>query len=377
MTPSASPSSATGGSSWPRAIARPAAPVCSGSSSAEASTRRSARTGSRVLRRRSCPPPSRSVPRRSTWWAPRRPSAGGTSRSRVFEQVPLVQPVARGVTLPDLTPRRRTRTLIPTATAPPVLSPDGRLDRVRRRRRRCAGAVRGRGGRAAVAAALPRSPFEDGSVVLGIGARVVAGRAAARLRDVGAPPAPRRSPSSGRTAAGCRTVARGIGPSWGPGPAARVHGGRRGSDPRRRRRYEPGACAIRWWPQWSPRGDLILLGPTLVRPDGTVAGEVSLGWPSWKPDGTALVGLDGRKIVAIDVARMRSRTVVTAGVDMRSPTWSRDGRWIAYIRYVGVYQLVIVDARTGRRVLAWRTPGRTFAGTIPVWGRVGVYVGVS
>ena len=68
---------------------------------------------------------------------------------------------------------------------------------------------------------------------------------------------------------------------------------------------------------------------------------------------------------------------MTAGVDMRSPTWSRDGRWIAYIRYVGVYQLVIVDARTGRRVLAWRTPGRTFAGTIPVWGRAGVYVGVS
>ena len=105
---------------------------------------------------------------------------------------------------------------------------------------------------------------------------------------------------------------------------------------------------------------------------------MSLDWPSWKPDGTALVGIDGRRIVAIDVARMRSRTVVArTGVDMRSPTWSGDGRWIAYIRYVGVYQLVIVDARTGRRVLAWRTPGRTFAGTLPVWGRAGVYVGVS
>ena len=292
-----------------------------------------------------------------------------------FEQVPLAQPVARGVAVARISPGGAARTVIPTATHP-VLSPDGRSIAYVGDDDGAPGlfvADAQGGGRRPIT----RSPFEDGSVVSGsppVWSRDSRLLAFATLSAAGGPQISVIA-ADGR---GLQTVARGLGPSWGPGRqlAYTADGEVRILD------VDAGTSRVLarsgWWPQWSPRGDLILLGPTLVRPDGTVAGEVSLDWPSWKPDGTALVGIDGRRIVAIDVARMRSRTVVArTGVDMRSPTWSGDGRWIAYIRYVGVYQLVIVDARTGRRVLAWRTPGRTFAGTLPVWGRAGVYVGVS
>jgi hypothetical protein len=46
---------------------------------------------------------------------------------------------------------------------------------------------------------------------------------------------------------------------------------------------------------------------------------------------------------------------------------ARDGRWIAFVGRNRGYQLVIVDARTGRRVVEWK-PGGTFARTSPVWG---------
>ena len=210
-----------------------------------------------------------------------------------FEQVPLVQPVARGVTVARISRRGAARTLIPTATHP-VLSPDGRWIAYVGDDDGAPGlfvAEAEGGGRRR----LTRSPFEDGSVVSGsapVWSRDGRLLAFATLSAAGAPQISRRRGGRPRTADRCP----GDWPKLGPGPAARVHGGRRGSDPRRRRRYEPGACAIQLVAAVvaarrsdPPRADARPTGR-----DGCRRGEPRLDVVEARRHGARRAGTDGR-----------------------------------------------------------------------------------
>ena len=304
------------------------------------------------------------------------PTSTGTDLAlSAFHPASLVEPAGIGVDVVRVSLPGNDTTAVREATHPSV-SPDGRrLSYIRDDDAAPALFVADAGGRHG--RRLTRSPAADGSMLASappVWSRDGRWLALDTIDEEG-----NRQISAIRSdGEGLRVVALGTSATWGPGrllayaAAGEVH--ILDLDSGETRVIGRGSRV-----SWSPRGDLLVIDSTLVRPDGTSVGTLPpLSTLAWKPDGTALAGIAQQKLVAVDVESLRQRTIVTVGEEARSPAWSRDGRWIAFLGRRGAYQLVIVDARTGRRVVGWR-PGDAyaFARTSPVWGPAGVYVGIS
>jgi uncharacterized delta-60 repeat protein len=300
------------------------------------------------------------------------PTARGTDLAlTTFHELPITQPNAVGIAVQRLSPTGAADVVV--AGTHPAVSPNGQLmayigdddgapalfvaDADGRHPRR-----------------LTTSPAEDGSVVASaapVWSRDGRALAFQTLDESGNPQVSVIELEDGRP----RSIVAGTRGTWGPGRLLSYSSGSGAH------MLDLGSGEDRLLPAgatWAPRGDLLIMGSSIVRSDGTIVASVPRGLyhVSWKHDGTAVVGLRAGRIVTFDVRRRRARAVARVGTDARSPTWSRDGRWIAYVGKAGVYQLVVVDARTGRRVAVSNRGGGTFAGTDPAWGRAGVYVGI-
>jgi Tol biopolymer transport system component len=126
--------------------------------------------------------------------------------------------------------------------------------------------------------------------------------------------------------------------------------------------------------RWSPRGDLIATPTALIRTDGTRVASLNNFYDAhWAPDGNKLITISDGKLEAVNLRGAVTRTYATVGPDARSPVWSPDGRWIAYIGHASTYRLVILDARTGKRAALWALDG-SFDFTTPSWTPTNVYV---
>jgi Tol biopolymer transport system component len=146
------------------------------------------------------------------------------------------------------------------------------------------------------------------------------------------------------------------------------------------------------WPRWSPDGKMItFLVHTSFRSGGAVTGEffelhgiASSGGPvrrlaegadaardawSWSPDSARLVfhrlGRGGRtfELAILDVRSGRTRALTNG----RNPAWSPNGRWIAFSRTNGIY-VIRPDGSARRRLTrgsdtspTWSSDGRKLA----------------
>jgi Tol biopolymer transport system component len=126
-------------------------------------------------------------------------------------------------------------------------------------------------------------------------------------------------------------------------------------------------------PVWSPRGALIAVafyqgpGYALYVIDAESGARLQLSpngyYPSWSPDGRRLAFSNHRGVWVTSVARPNPRRVVgTKGWQPRRPSWSPDGRWIACVtnRF-----LLVVNAQTGRVRVVARNARE--GGAAPLW----------
>lgn len=101
-------------------------------------------------------------------------------------------------------------------------------------------------------------------------------------------------------------------------------------------------------PRWSPDGTLIAFSPAegdiyVVRPDGTGRRRITsadepdrpggTSGPEWSPDGTKLAIIKGGQLRVVDVATRRWRLLADASY-IWYPTWSPDGKWIAFVAVI-------------------------------------------
>jgi Tol biopolymer transport system component len=106
-----------------------------------------------------------------------------------------------------------------------------------------------------------------------------------------------------------------------------------------------------WYPTPSPRGDLIAFlsdreGPPrvfLMAPDGTnlrrltdrTADDVEESSPTWSRDGRSLAYVAGNHVFVHDVAANTARTLTAPGARELEPSFSPDGQWLAVARMRG------------------------------------------
>ena len=97
--------------------------------------------------------------------------------------------------------------------------------------------------------------------------------------------------------------------------------------------------------------------------------------PAWSPDGVVLLyvknGREGaRGAPLLERYRVaKSKVTTLAGPGYNTPSWSRDGRFIAATRTDGLgTDVVILDSTTGAEVLRVTTDGRSFS---PAWSPAG------
>jgi Tol biopolymer transport system component len=116
---------------------------------------------------------------------------------------------------------------------------------------------------------------------------------------------------------------------------------------------------------WSPRGDRIAYDRGgwlyLVRPQGSVSTRLVRGRALvWSPQGQRLLFRGGDDTIrTVDVATRRTR-VLGRAEEVGSPTWSPDGRRVAFLfrpRNTGRWSIAVVRVSDGRRLHTWY-PGR-------------------
>jgi dipeptidyl aminopeptidase/acylaminoacyl peptidase len=87
---------------------------------------------------------------------------------------------------------------------------------------------------------------------------------------------------------------------------------------------------------WSPDSARLAIqlsdGVHIVRSDGSGSAALIKGayGPSWSPDGSELALIRGDDIVVATARGSSERVLVASAMEETTPTWSPDGRWIAY-----------------------------------------------
>jgi Tol biopolymer transport system component len=143
----------------------------------------------------------------------------------------------------------------------------------------------------------------------------------------------------------------------------------------------PGGLVASETPVWSPDGErLAFLGSPrhepvgflyVVRADGTGLVQLSrressaragyFGRYRWSPDGTQIAtdyggnATSARSVLLIDVGSQREQELESLGRDASHPSWSPDGRSLAYWRtvepHVSSWQVVLLDLATRRETV--------------------------
>ena len=140
-------------------------------------------------------------------------------------------------------------------------------------------------------------------------------------------------------------------------------------------------------PQWSPDGKKIIATATIneqqriyiVNPDGSnleplTPPDIRAIHGSWSSDGKQVIFCadddvhppqkNNTKIYCIDVKSERVKTLISGGVNTY-PSWSPDGKWIAFAsNRESAYQIYIMDPDGGNVRLVANTEGRA---TAPRW----------
>jgi Tol biopolymer transport system component len=80
-----------------------------------------------------------------------------------------------------------------------------------------------------------------------------------------------------------------------------------------------------------------------------------------------------QKLAIIDLRGHERFLRIAVGAEARAPTFSPDGRLIAFVNRHASYLVSFVDARTGKPVGRW-IPGVGFGHADPTWDRTGVYI---
>lgn len=140
-----------------------------------------------------------------------------------------------------------------------------------------------------------------------------------------------------------------------------------------------------WIARPAPRGGLIAVARSadfggfrqwiVVRQDGTLVRRLPRAvWDvGWAPDGRHLAVFEHQRLAIIDLRGHERFLRIAVGAEARAPTFSPDGRLIAFVNRHASYLVSFVDARTGKPVGRW-IPGVGFGHADPTWDRTGVYI---
>jgi Tol biopolymer transport system component/DNA-binding SARP family transcriptional activator len=83
---------------------------------------------------------------------------------------------------------------------------------------------------------------------------------------------------------------------------------------------------------------------------GEVSGRHRLFWGAWAPDGERIVYSD-RETLYAQAIRETDRTALVTGLDIHSPAWSPDGRWIAFVEGNPLFHTVGNTASSAIRIV--------------------------
>ena len=140
-----------------------------------------------------------------------------------------------------------------------------------------------------------------------------------------------------------------------------------------------------WIVRAAPRTGLIAVGRSnefagfrrwvIVRQDGTLVRQLPKSfWDvGWAPDGRHLAVFEHGKLAIIDLRGHPRFLRVAVGEEARAPTFSPNGRLIAFVNHHGFNLISFVDTGTGKPVGRW-LPGVGFAHADPTWDATGTYI---
>jgi len=143
-----------------------------------------------------------------------------------------------------------------------------------------------------------------------------------------------------------------------------------------------------WDLRAAPRSGLLAVSGTavfggyrqwsVIRQNGTLVRRLPKGvWDvGWAPDGRHLAVFVRDKLAIVDLRGHERFLRVEVGEEARAPTFSPDGRLIAFVNHHSHYLISFVDARSGKPVGRW-APGVGFNRADPTWDRTGVYIPTS
>jgi Tol biopolymer transport system component len=139
------------------------------------------------------------------------------------------------------------------------------------------------------------------------------------------------------------------------------------------RRIDLGAMGSPLWPRWSPTGEWIVFHEAAahsqyvsrVRPDGSGAERLTTGWkPTWSPNGRRIAFARPPDVYTMRADGSRVRRVLRSrvrGTDIRGISWSPDGRRIAIAsdQYENEpprpYRIVTIPAEGGKPTIHRRS----------------------